>query len=100
MCKHLKGLHTTVNFQMNNAYVTKSCMDKTAIQIHGRSIDFYVTEYAVSLTWLQSHIANNVKKLLLVECFCTVWNTIHNYQERLLKYLSLLQLQIFCNEFS
>ena len=63
MCKHLKGLHTTVNFQMNNAYVTKLCMDKTAIQIHGRSIDFYVTEYAVSLTWLQSHIANNVKKI-------------------------------------
>ena len=62
MYKHLKGLHNTVNFQINNTYVTKSCVDKITIQIHGRSIDFYVIEYAVSWTWLQSPIANNVKK--------------------------------------
>lgn len=73
MYKHLKGLHTRVNFQMNNAYVTKSCMDKIAIQIHGRPIDFYVIVYTVSLIWLQStHCKQCKKKLLLVECFCTI----------------------------
>lgn len=101
MYKHLKGLHNTVNFQINNTYVTKSCVDKITIQIHGRSIDFYVIEYAVSWTWLQSpHCKQCKKNLLLVECLFTIKNNIHNYQERLLKYLSLLQLHIVCSEFS